>query len=145
MKKNASGHRTDGVRTPARRRPDRLGGAMRHFADTASAAFADTASAARAGADMILDRLPGTVRATRGGANGAASALQTLPDSTLRWLAAGSVGVGAGLFLAGAPRVVIAAGVAPALAMGAAALARPAVPVVHLDVTPLKRPHRAVS
>ena len=137
MKKKGSVLRTDGARTPARRRPDRLASAMRHLAGTASAA--------RARGGVILDRLPGTVRATRGGANGATGALQTLPDSTLRWLAAGSVGVGAGLFLAGAPRVVIAAGIAPALAMGAAALARPAVPVGHADVTPLKRPHRAVS
>ncbi len=137
MKKKGSGHRADGARTPALPRPDRVGGATRHIAGAASAA--------RASAGALLGRLPGTVRATWVGANGATNALQTLPDSTLRWLAAGSVGIGAGLFLAGAPRVVIAAGVAPALAMGAAALARPALPVGHADVTPLKRPHRAVS
>jgi hypothetical protein len=99
----------------------------------------------RAGTRALVDRLPGTVRATRIGANGATSALQALPDSTLRWLAAGSVGVGAGLFLAGAPRVVVAAGVVPALAMGAAALARPTHAVEQVDVTPLARPHRAVG
>ena len=71
--------------------------------------------------------------------------MQALPDSTLRWLAAGSVGMGAGLFLAGAPRVVVAAGVVAALAMGAAALARPSHPVEKVDVTPLTRPHRAVG
>ena len=132
MKKTGSGHRADGARTPVRRRPGRFAVAMRRVSGAASAV--------RAGAGMLLDRVPGTVRATRVGASDATSALQTLPDSTLRWLAAGSVGLGAGLFLAGAPRVVIAAGVAPALAMGAAALARPSHPVGQADVTPLARP-----
>ncbi len=132
MKKAGSGHRADGVRTPVRRRQDRFAIAIRRISGVASAA--------RAGAGTLLDRVPGTVRATRVGANDATSALQTLPDSTLRWLAAGSVGLGAGLFLAGAPRVVIAAGVAPALAMGAAALARPSHLVGQADVTPLARP-----
>jgi hypothetical protein len=137
VKKTGSGHRADRTRTPVPPRPDRFAIAMRRFSGIASAA--------RAGARALLDRLPGTVRATWVGANGTTSALQTLPDSTLRWLAAGSVGIGAGLFLAGAPRVVVAAGVAPALAMGAAALARPSHPVEQVDVTPLTRPHRAVG
>ena len=51
-----------------------------------------------------------------------------LPDSTLRWLAAGSVGLGAGLYLAGAPRVVTAAGFSPALAIAAAIVLRPIEP-----------------
>ena len=67
--------------------------------------------------------MPGSVHATRAGASGATSALQLLPDSTLRWLAAASVGLGAGFCLAGAPRLVIAAGVAPALILGAAIVA----------------------
>ena len=137
MKKTGSGHRADRARTPAPLRPDRGAGARRHIAGATSAG--------RAGARALLDRLPGTVRATRVGANGATNALQALPDTTLRWLAAGSVGIGAGLFFAGAPRLVVAAGVAPALAMGAAALARPALPAERLDVTPLARPHRAVD
>jgi hypothetical protein len=137
MKKTRSGHRADRSRTPAPPRPDRGTRARRHIAGAAAVA--------RAGAGALLDRLPGTVRATWVGANGATSALQTLPDSTLRWLAAGSVGIGAGLLLAGAPRVVVAAGVAPALAMGAAALARPSHPVELADVTDLTRRHRAAG
>jgi hypothetical protein len=129
--------RADRARTPAAPRPDRGGGARHHIAGAASGT--------RAGAGALLDRLPGTVRATRVGANGATSVLQALPDSTLRWLAAGSVGIGVGPFLAGAPRVVVAAGVAPALAMAAAALARPGHPVEQVYVTPLTRPHRAVG
>jgi hypothetical protein len=66
-----------------------------------------------------------TMTATRDGARATTSALQTLPDSTLRWLAASSVGLGAGLYLAGKKRILIAAGVAPAVIMGAAIALRP--------------------
>jgi hypothetical protein len=68
------------------------------------------------------------MRATRVGANSTTSALQTLPDPTLRWLAASSAGLSAGFYLAGAPRLVVAAGVAPALIMGAAIVLRPSEP-----------------
>jgi hypothetical protein len=62
--------------------------------------------------------------------NDATSAIQSLPDSTLRWLAAASAGLGAGFYLAGAPRLVVAAGVAPALIMGASMVLRPVEPIV---------------
>jgi hypothetical protein len=88
---------------------------------------------ARIGATAIIERLPGTIDATRAGAEGTTSALQALPDPTLRWLAAGSVGLGAGLSLAGAPRLVVAAGVAPALIMGAAIALRSGEPVVSTE------------
>jgi hypothetical protein len=91
---------------------------------------------ARTNAAMLLGRVPGTVHATRAGAHETASALQTLPDSTLRWLAATSVGLGAGFYLAGAPRLVAAAGVAPALILGAAIVLRPIEPVVPPVPTP---------
>jgi hypothetical protein len=80
---------------------------------------------ARKNAAMLLVRVPGTVHAARAGAHETAGALQTLPDSTLRWLAATSVGLGAGFYLAGAPRLVAAAGVAPALILGSAIVLRP--------------------
>ncbi|MGZ3640957.1 MAG: hypothetical protein ACXVAI_01695 [Candidatus Limnocylindrales bacterium] len=76
-------------------------------------------------AEMLIARVPGTIHVTRIGAHRTTGALQTLPDSTLRSLAASSVGLGAGFWLAGAPRVVIAAGIAPALIMAAAMVARP--------------------
>jgi uncharacterized protein YjbJ (UPF0337 family) len=92
---------------------------------------------ARASAATLIARVPGTMKATRAGAHDTTSALQTLPDPTLRWLAATSVGLGAGLYMARAPRLAIAAGVAPALFMGAAIVLRPIEPVVpaheHLD------------
>jgi hypothetical protein len=86
---------------------------------------------ARTSATTLVDRAPGTVRATRAGVRGTTSALQTLPDETLRWLTAGSVGLAAGLQLAGAPRLVRAAGVVPALLIGAAIALRPTRPARH--------------
>jgi len=59
------------------------------------------------------------------GAQETTGALQTLPDSTLLGLAAGSVGVGAGFYLARRPRWVVAAGIIPALVMAGAILLRP--------------------
>ncbi len=86
------------------------------------------------GASAALDRVPATVKATRVGARGTAKSLQTLPDTTLRSLAATSLGVSAGFYLAGAPRLAIAAGVTPALVMGAAMVLRPIEPVVEDEV-----------
>ena len=80
------------------------------------------------GARMLVVRVPGTVHATRSGARDTTTALQKLPDSTLRWLAASSVGLSAGFYFTGAPRLIIAAGLAPALIMGAAIALRPIVP-----------------
>ena len=88
---------------------------------------ARAARLARTGAGILVARAPRAARATRTGAGGTTSALQKLPDPMLRWLAAGSVGLGAGLSLAGAPRLVVAVGVAPALIIGAAIASRPGV------------------
>ncbi len=84
---------------------------------------------ARSGATQVVARVPRTARAATAGMNDTTSAIQTLPNSTLRWLAAASAGLGAGFYLAGAPRVVVAAGVAPALIVGAAMILRPIAPI----------------
>ena len=76
-------------------------------------------------AGRVLGLAAGTARATGSGARGTTSAMQTLPDSTLLGLAATSVGVGAGFYLAGTPRLVVAAGVVPALFAAAAIVLRP--------------------
>ena len=83
---------------------------------------------ARTRATGLIEWLPGTWDATVAGANNTTSELQRLPDTTLRLLAAGSFGLGAGFYFAGAPRVMVAAGIAPALVMGAAIILRPIVP-----------------
>ncbi len=82
------------------------------------------------GVTTLAGRAPGAMRATRARASEATSVLQRLPDSSLRWLAAGSLGVAAGFHMAGAPRLVRAAGAVPAVFLGAAiALRRPEVGV----------------
>jgi hypothetical protein len=84
--------------------------------------------AAGTSARTLAGHVPGAIRATRIGAQETTTALQTLPDSTLRWLAASSVGLSAGLRLARAPRIVVAAGAVPALIAGAAIALRPIEP-----------------
>lgn len=88
---------------------------------------------ARTSVDSVMERVPRTAHATRVGVRRTTSALQRLPDSTLRWLTAGSVGLAAGLKLAGAPRLATAAGAAPALIMGAAIALRPTEPAAPSD------------
>ncbi len=117
--------RSRGTPAPARDRRKRLAGVVRRVSVAARKA--------RTGATIVIVHVPGTIHATWAGALGTTSALQTLPDPTLRLLAAGSVGLGAGFFLAGAPRLVVAAGVAPALILGAAIIARPIEPDVRAD------------
>ncbi len=109
-------------RTPATAAPDedlqaRLEGALQRL----SAAI----DSARTSAARLIERVPATIDATRAGASRTTSALQTLPDPTLRSLVATSVGLGAGFYLAGAPRLAVVAGVAPALLVGAAIVLRP--------------------
>jgi hypothetical protein len=82
-------------------------------------------AAAGRGATTVVTRLPTTIRATQAGATEATGALQGLPDPTLRSLAATSVGIGAGLYLARAPRAVVVIGMVPAMLMGAAIATRP--------------------
>jgi hypothetical protein len=101
-------------------------------------------SSAWATATTFVGRVPGTLDATRTGARQAARSLQTLPDPTLQWLAAGSVGLSAGLFLTGKRRLVIAASIAPAVAMGAAIVARPVEKVV-ADILVARPVERAVA
>jgi hypothetical protein len=69
-----------------------------------------------------------TAQETRIRANETTTSLQILPDSTLGGLAAGSIGLGAGFYLAGVPRLVTAAAVAPAMILGAAMILRPGDP-----------------
>jgi hypothetical protein len=57
-----------------------------------------------------------------------------MPDSALRLLAAASIGLGAGLRLAGAPRLVTLAGFAPASIFGFAIMSRPRR--IHLALHP---------
>jgi hypothetical protein len=109
-------HQTDG---PA---PTRGGTALR---GNIARGLSNTIRAASTAATALVERLPGSVDTVRAGASDTTTALQVLPDPTLRWLAATSVGLGAGFYFAGVPRVMIAAAVAPAILLGAAIVRRP--------------------
>jgi hypothetical protein len=79
-------------------------------------------------AGTLVARLPEMARATRVRANATTSTLQLLPDSTLQGLAASSIGLGTGFYLAGSPRLFTAAAVTPAMIIGAAIALRPTKP-----------------
>lgn len=70
-------------------------------------------------------RLPDVAARARLGVEETTTALQTLPDQTLRLLAAASIGLATGLQLAGAPRLITLAAIAPALFAGGAMATRP--------------------
>ncbi len=80
---------------------------------------------ARSGAGQLAEQLPEVLDRTRASALGTASTLQTMPDPTLRLLAAFSIGLGAGLYLSGAPRLVTLAALTPALILSFAIVSRP--------------------
>jgi hypothetical protein len=80
---------------------------------------------ARTTGPMLGRRTARAVTATRAGVGWTTRRVQAMPSSTSQSLAAGSVGLGAGLLIGGAPRLVAATGVAPAVVIGAAILLRP--------------------
>ena len=86
----------------------------------ASAALAG----ARATADEVGTRLPDIASAGAGGAAESVKMLQELSDPRLQFLMAFSLGVGAGLWMAGAPRLVTLAALSPALVAGVAIASR---------------------
>jgi hypothetical protein len=86
----------------------------------ASAALAG----ARATADEVGTRLPDIASAGAGGAAESVKMLQELSDPRLQLLMAFSLGVGAGLWMAGAPRLVTVAALSPALVAGVAIASR---------------------
>jgi len=113
-----------------------------HTEATVNRAASGVVSAARSGVGAVRHgvhgiavRLPATVRATRAGAQWTLETLQTLPDSTLRSLAATSVGLGAGLSFTRAGRLAAMVGVLPAMVLSTAIAVRPATPGVP-DVGP---------
>jgi len=80
---------------------------------------------ARTTGPTLARRSVRAVAATRAGLGWTTRRVQAMPSSTSQSLAAGSVGLGAGLLIGGAPRLVAATGVAPAVLIGAAILLRP--------------------
>jgi len=96
-----------------------------HSFNTAMAHGGEFAGEARVHVADALDHLPEAVDLARTGAIETTTTLQTMGDPTLQLLAAASVGCATGLYLAGSPRVMTLAAIAPAVIVGVAILTRP--------------------
>ncbi len=79
---------------------------------------------AQARAERVAERLPDAAERARLGVEETTTTLQTLSDQTLRLLVAASIGLASGLYLAGAPRLVTLAAIAPAILAGGAMATR---------------------
>ena len=53
----------------------------------------DLAASARSGAEQVVEHMPEAIDRARAGAQATTTTLQTMPDQTLKLLAAGSVGL----------------------------------------------------
>jgi hypothetical protein len=82
------------------------------------------AGKARHRAERVAGQLPGALDYARVRAGRSVTRLQEFPDSELRLMAAASVGLVAGLRLAGASRLATLAGMAPASIFGFAIVSR---------------------
>lgn len=80
---------------------------------------------ARSRAEQLAERFPEAFGRVQSGAQSTVTRLQTMPDSELRLLVAASLGLGAGLRIAGAPRLAMLAGFVPAAILGFAIVSRP--------------------
>ena len=105
---------------------DAAGGAadqVRAGAATAAEAVPEVVSMIRGGVDGVAERLPDALDAARTGATATRDSFREMSQPTLRVLASLSLGMGLGLFLAGAPRLVTVAAFTPALLAGLTVLA----------------------
>ena len=101
-------------------------GQVRDAVGSAMDRVPDVMDTARSGVEQVAERMPVAVERTRVGAQRTTTSLQALPDTTLRLVAGVSIGLSAGLSLAGAPRLIAMAALVPALFVGGAVATRPA-------------------
>jgi hypothetical protein len=106
----------DATRSKAGQVKDAVGGAVDRVPEVLESA--------KTGAERAAAGLPDAAERARLGVADTTTRLQTLPDDTLRLLAAASVGLATGFFLSGAPRLVIVAALAPAVLVGGAMATR---------------------
>ena len=117
----------DGRRTAGRalgRAVDSLDSTGHELASTAAGIGEATMSGLRTGVEAASARLPGLVEAGAAGSADAFKSLRDLPDDRLMLVATFSVGLGVGLWIAGAPRLVTLAAFSPAFVMGLASISR---------------------
>jgi hypothetical protein len=90
-------------------------GRLRAGASAAAQALPEAASRIRGTVDTVAERFPDAMESARTTAFETAESIRGLPEPTRRSLAALSIGLGIGLALAGAPRLLTMAALAPAL------------------------------
>ena len=88
----------------------------------------------RSTAGNVGDRLPDVIESVKASATEGARTVRQWPESTQRLAAAFSLGLGVGLTIAGAPRLLVAGSLVPAIAV-AATIARPRAEA-HEPLTP---------
>jgi hypothetical protein len=79
---------------------------------------------ARHQADEIVAHLPEVADRARTGAFETKRTLDAMPEPTLKELAVGSIGLAAGLYVAGAPRLVVLAAMTPGVVAAASVATR---------------------
>jgi hypothetical protein len=89
-----------------------------------AASARDLASQVEDGSSRLADRVPMAVDAVRSGAVDAARTVDAMPEATRLMVASLSLGLGAGFFLAGAPRLLTLVAFAPAIAVAGTWIAR---------------------
>jgi hypothetical protein len=85
----------------------------------------DLLGTTRDGASQLAGHLPDAIARARVGAHGTETKLQAMSDPTLRLPASASIGLAAGLYIAGARRLVTVAALASAFVVGSAIATRP--------------------
>ena len=101
-------------------------------AETAKAIAADAGDrvagavgTVRSTAEDVGSRMPEVIDTVREGAMEGARTIQAMPDPTQRLVAAFSLGLGVGLSVAGAPRLLVAAAMTPAIVVAATIIGGP--------------------
>jgi hypothetical protein len=104
--------------------PDAASSALERRIDGARRDVAAGLESIRTTAGDVGERVPGLVDGVRSGAAAGARELEILPESTRNLIAAVSIGLGAGLAIAGAPRLLLGAAFIPAITVAATGMRR---------------------
>jgi hypothetical protein len=96
----------------------------RHTADGRFQGVIALLPTARAQADEFVAHLPEVAGRARTGAYETKRTLDSMPEPTLKELAVGSIGLAAGLYAAGAPRLIVLAAMTPGVLAAASVATR---------------------
>ena len=97
----------------------------RTIASDAGDRVADAVGTVRTTVEDVGSRMPEVIETVRDGAMEGARTIQAMPDPTQRLVAAFSLGLGVGLSVAGAPRLLVAVAMTPAIVVAATIIGGP--------------------